>query len=155
MGSEMCIRDRYVSLGSIEPQFYALLKEKAGLDEETFGAQHDASRWVSQKEKLTAIMKSKTRDEWCEIMEGSDVCFAPVLSIFEAPDHPHNKHRNGFLNVDGVVQPAPAPRFSRTVPQVRHGPRMEGQDSEAVLSAAGFSAEKIAELKASKVIPGA
>ena len=146
---------KYVSLGSIEPQFYALLKEKAGLDEETFGAQHDASRWVSQKEKLTAIMKSKTRDEWCEIMEGSDVCFAPVLSIFEAPDHPHNKHRNGFLNVDGVVQPAPAPRFSRTVPQVRHGPRMEGQDSEAVLSAAGFSAEKIAELKASKVIPGA
>ena len=146
---------KYVSLGSIEPQFYALLKEKAGLDEETFGAQHDASRWVSQKEKLTAIMKSKTRDEWCEIMEGSDVCFAPVLSIFEAPDHPHNKHRNGFLNIDGVVQPAPAPRFSRTAPEVRHGPRMEGQDSEAVLSAAGFSAEKIAELKASKVIPGA
>ena len=100
-------------------------------------------------------MKSKTRDEWCEIMEGSDVCFAPVLSIFEAPDHPHNKHRNGFLNIDGVVQPAPAPRFSRTAPEVRHGPRMEGQDSEAVLSAAGFSAEKIAELKASKVIPGA
>ena len=146
---------KYVSLGSIEPQFYALLKEKAGLDEETFGAQHDASRWVSQKKKLTAIMKSKTRDEWCEIMEGSDVCFAPVLSIFEAPDHPHNKHRNGFLNIDGVVQPAPAPRFSRTAPEVRHGPRMEGQDSEAVLSAAGFSAEKIAELKASKVIPGA
>jgi len=144
---------KYVSLGSIEPQFYALLKEKAGLDEETFGKQHDPSLWVDQKARLTTIMKSKTRDEWCDIMEGSDVCFAPVLSIFEAPDHPHNQHRNGFLNIDGVVQPAPAPRFSRTAPEVRHGPRMEGQDSDAVLVAAGFSAEKIAELKASKVIP--
>ena len=146
---------KYVSLGSIEPQFYALLKEKAGLDEAVFGKQMDPSQWGDQKAALTTIMKSKTRDEWCDIMEGSDVCFAPVLSIFEAPDHPHNKHRNGFLNVDGVVQPAPAPRFSRTAPEVRHGPRMEGQDSEAVLAAAGFSADEIAKLKASKVIPAA
>ena len=115
----------------------------------------DPSQWGDQKEALTTIMKSKTRDEWCDIREGSDVCFAPVLSIFEAPDHPHNKHRNGFLNVDGVVQPAPAPRFSRTAPEVRHGPRMEGQDSEAVLAAAGFSSDEIAKLKASKVIPAA
>jgi len=146
---------KYVSLGSIEPQFYALLKEKAALDESVFGKQMDPSQWGDQKAQLTKIMKSKTRDEWCDIMEGSDVCFAPVLSIFEAPDHPHNKHRNGFLNIDGVVQPAPAPRFSRTAPEVRHGPRMEGQDSESVLSAAGFSADEIAKLKASKVIPAA
>ena len=146
---------KYVSLGSIEPQFYALLKEKAGLDEETFGKQMDPSLWRDQKARLTAIMKSKTRDEWCDIMEGSDVCFAPVLSIFEAPDHPHNQHRKGFVNIEGVVQPAPAPRFSRTAPEVRNGPRMEGQDSQAVLEAAGFSGDEIAKLKASKVIPAA
>jgi len=144
---------KYVSLGSIEPQFYALLKEKAGLDESLFGAQHDAGKWGDQKAKLTEIMKSKTRDQWCEIMEGSDVCFAPVLSIFEAPEHPHNKHRNGFLNIDGVVQPAPSPRFSRTQAEVRHGARTPGQDSVSVLEGAGFSADEIASLKNSKVIP--
>ena len=144
---------KHISLGSIEPQFYALLKEKAGLDEAEFGVQHDASQWPAQKEKLAAIFKTKTRDEWCAIMEGSDVCFAPVLSIFEAPEHPHNKHRNGFLNIDGVTQPAPSPRFSRTEPEVRHGPRLAGQDSVAVLQAAGFSAADIESLQASKVIP--
>ena len=146
---------KYVSLGSIEPQFYALLKEKAGLDEATFGAQHAKDKWGSQKAKLTEIMKTKTRDEWCEIMEGSDVCFAPVLSIFEAPDHPHNVHRGGYLNIDGVTQPAPSPRFSRTKAEVRHGPRLAGQDSLTVLEGAGFSADEIAALQASKVIPGA
>lgn len=146
---------KYVSLGSIEPQFYALLKEKAGLDEATFGAQMDPSRWGNQKAKLTEIMKTKTRDEWCEIMEGSDVCFAPVLSIWEAPDHPHNKHRNGFLNIDGVVQPAPSPRFSRTQAEVRHGARVPGQDTVSVLEGAGFSAAEIAALQASNVVPAA
>ena len=144
---------KHISLGSIEPQFYALLKEKAGLEEAEFGVQHDATQWPTQKEKLAAIFKTKTRDEWCAIMEGSDVCFAPVLSIFEAPEHPHNKHRNAFLNIDGVTQPAPSPRFSRTEPEVRHGPRLAGQDSVAVLQAAGFSATDIESLQASKVIP--
>ncbi len=87
---------KYVCIGSIEPQFYALLVEKAGLDAERFAAQMDASRWPDYKRELTEVFKSKTRDEWCEIMEGSDVCFAPVLSIFEAPDHPHSQARNAF-----------------------------------------------------------
>ena len=77
-------------------------------------------------------MKQKTRDEWCAIMEGTDVCFAPVLSIFEAPEHPHNKARNSFITVDGISQQAPAPRFSRTVPTVRGGAPAPGADSAAV-----------------------
>ena len=131
---------QYVSLGSIEPQFYALLVEKAGLDPERFKPQMDQSQWPALKAELARVFKTKTRDEWCAIMEGTDVCFAPVLSLLEAPAHPHNVARNGFLTVDGVVQPAPAPRFSRTAPEVKHGPVPAGSDSRAVLADAGFSA---------------
>ena len=101
----------YVSLGSIEPQFYALLIEKAGLDPEQFAPQMDRSQWGKLKDKLTEVFKTKTRDQWCEIMEGSDVCFAPVLSLTEAAEHPHNIHRKTFSELDGVLQPSPAPRF--------------------------------------------
>ncbi|MFP6834704.1 MAG: CaiB/BaiF CoA-transferase family protein [Pseudomonadales bacterium] len=144
----------YICIGSIEPQFYALLVEKAGLDAEHFSAQMDASKWPEYKRELTEIFKGKTRDEWCEIMEGTDVCFAPVLSIFEAPEHPHNKARNTFVEVEGVVQPAPSPRFSRTEVAVQHGARIPGEDSAAVLADAGFSADEIAGLQADSVIPG-
>ena len=144
---------QYVSIGSIEPQFYALLVEKTGVDPALFEAQHDASRWPELKATLTDVFKTRTRDEWCEIMEGTDVCFAPVLSLLEAPEHPHNQARNGFLTVDGVVQPAPSPRFSRTVPEVSHGPRTPGEDSATVLEGAGFSTEEIASLQGAGVIP--
>jgi alpha-methylacyl-CoA racemase len=143
---------KYVCIGSIEPQFYALLVQKAGLDAEQFAPQMDASRWPELKETLAAVFKSKTRDEWCEIMEGTDVCFAPVLSVFEAPDHPHNKARKTFVEIDGVVQPAPSPRFSRTAPEVRHGARAAGEDSRAVLEAAGFSSDEISSLESAGVI---
>lgn len=142
----------YISLGSIEPQFYALLVELAGLDKERFSAQHDPSRWDEFKAELTEVFKTKTRDEWCAIMEGTDVCFAPVLSIWEAPDHPHAKARDSYLEIDGVVQPAPAPRFSRTVPTVQGAPRAPGQDTVSVLAEAGVSEAEIAALKAANAI---
>ncbi|THD37658.1 MAG: CoA transferase [Sphingomonas sp.] len=103
----------FVSIGSIEPQFYALLREKLGIAADPlFDAQFDRAQWPAQKDRLTAIFKTKTRDEWCAIMEGSDVCFAPVLSMAEAAEHPHNVARGTFVEREGVLQPAPAPRFS-------------------------------------------
>ena len=146
---------RHICIGSIEPQFYALLLEKAGLDLERFKPQMDAQQWPALKEELTRVFKTKTQAQWCQIMEGSDVCFAPVLSIFEAPDHPHNRARGSFVSVDGVVQPAPAPRFSRTQPEISHGARLPGEDSDAVLRDCGFSAQEIKSLQASGIVPAA
>ena len=142
----------YISLGSIEPQFYALLVEKAGLDAEDFSAQMDQSRWPEFKEKLTTVFKSKTRDEWCDIMEGSDVCFAPVLGLGEVADHPHNKARETFVEMDGVVQPAPSPRFNRTKPALTHSSRIPGQDGREVLLGAGLSDSEVDELISQKVV---
>jgi len=143
---------KFICLGSIEPQFYALLVEKAGLDGDRFAAQMDAARWPEYKAELAEVFKTKTRDEWCAIMEGTDVCFAPVLSIFEAPDHPHNKARNSFVEIDGVMQPAPAPRFSRSEVGVQHGARQPGEDTVAVLEAHGFTADEISDLQSAGVI---
>ena len=105
---------KWISLGSIEPQFYALLREKAGLSDPAFDAQMDQAGWPALKQKLTALFKTKTREQWCSIMDGTDICFAPVLSLAEAPRHSHNVARGTFVEQDGVVQPAPAPRFSAT-----------------------------------------
>ena len=146
---------KYICIGSIEPQFYALLVEKAGLDAKKFSAQMDPSGWPELKGELTRVFKTKTRDQWCQIMEGTDVCFAPVLSLFEAPEHPHNKARNTFVKLDGVTQPAPAPRFSRTVAEVSHSARAPGVDSRSVLSDCGFSAAEISALATAGVIPAA
>ncbi len=138
---------KYVSIGSIEPQFYAQLIELAELDAEAFAPQMDVSQWPALKEQLAAKIKTKTRDEWCAIMEGTDVCFAPILSMNEAAEHPHNQARQSFLKTDGVLQPAPAPKFSRTSPEVKHLAKAAGSDTEAVLGEAGFSADEIAALK--------
>ncbi len=146
---------KYICIGSIEPQFYALLVEKAQLDPERFSAQMDAAQWPAFKDEISTVFKSKTRDEWCEIMEGTDICFAPVLSVFEAPDHPHNKARNTFVEFDDMTQPAPAPRFSRTVPELSHPSRAPGEDTEAVLLDRGFTAEEVSQLKEQGVIPDA
>jgi alpha-methylacyl-CoA racemase len=109
-----CACGRFISIGSIEPQFYALLREHAGLSDTAFDAQMDRAAWPALKQNLTAIFRSKTRDEWCAIMEGSDICFAPVLTMAEAPQHPHMAARDVFITRHGLTQPAPAPRFSRT-----------------------------------------
>ena len=105
---------KWVAIGSIEPQFYALLREKAGLTGAEWDAQMDKSKWPELKAKLMAVFKTKTRDEWCGIMEATDICFAPVLSMTEAPKYKHNTYRQTFVEIEGVVQPAPAPRFSAT-----------------------------------------
>ncbi|WP_397589102.1 CaiB/BaiF CoA transferase family protein [Sphingorhabdus sp.] len=106
---------KWVSLGSIEPQFYALLLEKTGLDADAdFAQQMDQSRWDELKGRMAEVMLTKTRDEWCTIMDGTDICFAPVLSLTEAPKHPHVAARGTFVEDAGIVQPAPAPRFSAT-----------------------------------------
>jgi len=138
---------KWISLGSIEPQFYKLLIEKANLDAKQFAPQMVVDKWPELKTELTEVFLSKTRDEWCDIMEGTDVCFAPVLSINEAVDHPHNKARETFVEVNGVAQPAPAPRFSRTKPEIRNSARLAGQDTQEVLSSWGFSDEEISTLK--------
>ncbi|MEB2285681.1 MAG: carnitine dehydratase [Polyangiaceae bacterium UTPRO1] len=143
---------RHVSIGSIEPQFYALLLQHTGLAGEDLPAQFDRDRWPELKEKMAAIFRSKTRDEWCAIMEGSDVCFAPVLSMTEAPRHPHNVARGTFTEVKGVVQPAPAPRFSRTPGAIQGPPAHPGQHTDAALADWGFSAGEIAKLRAAKAI---
>jgi alpha-methylacyl-CoA racemase len=147
-----CSDGEYVSLGSIEPQFYALLKQHAVLSEEDFGDQNNAAEWPEMKRKLTAVMKLKTQAQWCEIMEGTDVCFAPVLSFMDAPAHPANVARATYIEVDGVTQPAPAPRFSRTPSQVKHGGSSSGQDTDAVLAAMGFGEREISDLKQSGAI---
>ena len=108
--------------------------------------------WPVIKEKLTGIFKTKTRDEWCAIMEGSDICFAPILNLDEAPEHAHMKARGTFAEVDGVVQPAPAPRFSRTPGAIRRPPSPPGADTDEALAAWGFAAGEIAGLRAKKVV---
>ena len=138
---------KYISLGSIEPQFYAELLRIAELDAETFGNQMDIARWPEMKDSLAAVIKAKTRDEWCALMEGTDVCFAPVLSMTEAAAHPHNVARGTFFAQDGHVQPAPAPRFSRTMPATPAAPPMPGADTDKALADWGFTADDIARLK--------
>ena len=134
-----CADGGWVSIGSIEPQFYALLREKAGLTGSDWDNQFDFGNWPARKAELAQIIKTKTRDEWCEVMEGSDVCFAPVLSMAEAPLHPHNQARETFLEIEGVVQPAPAPRFSVTPGAVQGPVATPDQHRAAILEDWGLT----------------
>ena len=138
---------KHVSVGPLEPGFYKLFVEKAGLDPEVFGQQAGPRDWPRLKEQLAAAIKQKTQQEWCALLEGSDACFAPVLDLMEAPQHHHNRDRGTYVAVDGLEQPAPAPRFSRTAGDVPDSPSAEGADTEAVLRDAGFSDEDIAALR--------
>jgi alpha-methylacyl-CoA racemase len=138
---------KYVSIGSIEPQFYAELLRLTGLEGEELPWQHDRAQWPALKERLGAVFKSKTRDEWSELMEGTDVCFAPVLPIPEAIEHPHNVARRTFVEVGGIRQPGPAPRFSRTAPEISSPPPHAGQHTDEILGAAGFDADRISKLR--------
>jgi alpha-methylacyl-CoA racemase len=148
-----CSDGKYVSIGSIEPQFYAELRRLAGLEDDTvWGRQHDQSQWPELKVKMAEVIATKTRDEWCALMEHSDVCFAPVLSMSEAPKHPHNVHRSTFVTRDGVTQPAPAPRFSRTQTELPAPPPNVGANTDEVLAWAGYSPEAIASLRESGAV---
>ena len=142
-----CADGGYVSIGSIEPQFYAELLRLTGLDGEDLPHQHDRSAWPAMKQRLAAVFKERTRDEWCKVMEGTDVCFAPVLSLAEAHVHPHMAARGTFTEVGGVRQPAPAPRFSRTDPEIARPPSHPGQHTDAVLAEWGFTDEEVAALR--------
>jgi len=143
---------KYVSIGSIEPQFYALLLKALGLEGEELPRQMDREKWTALKVRVAEAFKTRTRDEWTEIMEGTDICFAPVLDLDEAPEHPHIKHRKTFIEAAGVVQPAPAPRFSRTTPELVRPPSFEGQHTDEVLADFGFDSARIGELRDAKAI---
>ena len=143
---------KYVCVGSIEPQFYELLVKHSGVNDDRYSTQNDRTNWPDLRTDLQAIFLSKTRDEWCEIMEGTDVCFAPVLSTREAPHHPHNVFRKTFIDLDGVTQPAPAPRFSRTTPEVSHSARSPGQDSDDVLRSFGFNDAEIQDFRTNRIV---
>jgi alpha-methylacyl-CoA racemase len=135
---------KYISIASIEVRFYNELMERLGIKDEIKTKQHDRAGWDAAKEKLAALFKTKTRDEWCKILEGTDVCFAPVLNLEEAMQHPHNKARGLFVEVGGIPQPGPAPRFSRTKPQVQGPPVRPGQHTDEVLARWGISREAAA-----------
>jgi alpha-methylacyl-CoA racemase len=143
---------KHVAIGSIEPQFYAELLRLTGLEAEALPRQMDRSQWPALKERFAAIFRTRTRDEWCELMEGSDVCFAPVLSMGEAYEHPHNVARSTFVEMAGKLQPAPAPRFSRTPGAISGPPAHIGEHTDAVLRERGFSAAEIAELREAKAV---
>lgn len=149
-----CADGRYVSIGSLEPQFYALLAEKLELDLGEGGYTHlfEKDKWALYKQRIAERIKTKTRDEWCGIMAGTDACFAPVLDMNEAVTYPHNQARGNYIDIDGVQQSAPAPRFSRTASVVQSGPCAAGADTLAILSDAGLSPHDIDSLKAAGVI---
>jgi alpha-methylacyl-CoA racemase len=143
---------KYVSIGSIEPQFYAELLRLSRLEDAGLPKQMDRTKWPELKEKLRSLFRTRSRDEWCAIMEGTDVCFAPVLDFGEAPLHPHNRERGTFVEVAGTVQPRPAPRFSRTDPQIQRPPAHAGQHTDEALTDWGFSAKEIRTLREAKAI---
>lgn len=143
-----CADGKYISIGSMEPQFYALLREKCGLVDPDFDAQWDPARWPALKEKVAAVFRTKTRAQWCELLEGSDACFAPVLDLAEAPSHPHNVARGTYAVVDGVTQPAPAPRFGATPSAPCHPVRPAAADTRVLLQELGYDEAQIQALMA-------
>ncbi|MEW4449037.1 CaiB/BaiF CoA-transferase family protein [Qipengyuania sp. JC766] len=139
---------KFVSIGSIEPQFYTQLRQLVGLDEDpAFDAQHDRAKWPELKDRLAAIFGTKTRDEWDAILEHTDVCYAPVLTMSEAVGHPHNADRETFIDVGGDMQPAPAPRYSETGTGRPKPAPMPGDETDGVLADLGFDDAAIAGLR--------
>ena len=143
-----CADGRFVAIGALEPKFFAELARRIGLDESFVKRQYDRRCWPEMREAITRIVSGRDRDAWCALLEGSDACFAPVLSVAEAADHPHARERAAFVEIDGVRQPAPAPRFSRSAPSTPTAGPEAGAHTEAVLAEAGFSAAEIAALLA-------
>lgn len=151
--SYQCADDNYITVGALEPHFYRELLEKCGLaDDALFQSQFDNAAWAQQKKALARLFRTRSRADWCEVFAASDACFAPVLNLSEAREHPHNRERQTFVEVDGVSQPAPAPRFSVTPGRISRGPPAHGKHTVEVLEAAGFSASDIAGLRESAAI---
>jgi alpha-methylacyl-CoA racemase len=137
----------FVSVGALERPFYDELVERLGLDGAELPPRSDESAWPDLKQRFAAVFRSRTRDEWCAVLEGTDACFAPVLSFAEAPAHAHNVARSTFVEHGGVVQPAPAPRFERTPAELSYGPPSPGEHTRVVLSDWGFSTDEIERLQ--------
>jgi alpha-methylacyl-CoA racemase len=155
-----CADGKFVSVGALEVQFYLEFIDKLGVDKTEFESQwlgspdQDLSKIPDLEKKVGAAFKTRTRDEWVKIFEGSNACFAPVLDIQEAAQHPHNVARKTFLEVDGLLQHAPAPRFSRSTAETPDVPRVPGEDTDNVLASFGYSTETIAAMRASGVVAG-
>lgn len=148
-----CADGKYVSIGSIEPQFYAELLKLTGLDgDDEFQRQMDKTQWPHLKERIAEVFRTKSREEWCSLMEATDVCFAPVLTMSEAATHPHNVERRMFVEVAGMKQPAPAPRFSRTKAEISRPPAHPGEHSREVLADWGFDSADIDALIAAGAV---
>lgn len=151
-GTYACADGKFLAIGPIEPHFYAIFLEKVGIDDPEFAKQYDPDAWPRLREKLAAILRTRSRDEWCQLLEGTDACVAPVLDMDEAPRHPHMAARDVFVDVEGVVQPGPAPRLSRTPAAIQSPPPVPGAHTEAVLCDCGFSQAEIAGLRAAGAI---
>ena len=150
-GCYECKDGKFVSIGSIEPQFYSLLREKMNIDEDIFDNQMDKNSWPDLRKNLENRFKEKTRDEWCAIMEGTDICFAPVLSMSEAINHEHNVERKSFFSMDNVIQPSPAPKFSYSQSEVNHPPVKVGTHTKEVMSSIGLE-EKVTDYISQQII---
>ena len=150
-GCYECKDGKFVSIGSIEPQFYSLLREKMNIDEDIFDNQMDKNSWPTLRENLENRFKEKTRDEWCQIMEGTDICFAPVLSMNEAINHEHNVERKSFFDLDNVIQPSPAPKFSYSESKVSHPPVKVGTHTKEIMISLGLE-EKFTEFTSQQII---
>ncbi|QOY93921.1 CoA transferase [Massilia sp. UMI-21] len=147
-----CLDGKFISIGAIEPQFFATLLTLTGQHDPVFTKRWSKAHWPELKTRLAALFATRTRDAWCRLLEGTEVCFAPVLDLEEAPRHPHNAARGTFVDIDGVTQPAPAPRFSRTAPPMPHAPSSPGADNDAILADWGFTRQSIEALRNGEVI---
>lgn len=148
-----CKDGGYVTIAAAEPQFYAELLQLIGIsDHDILEDRMNPDRWPEFKARFAEKFMTRTRDEWTALLEGTDVCYAPMLDFAEAPQHPHNVARGAFIEIDGVTQPAPAPRFSRTVPEVRNRPPTAGENNQDALLSWGFSPEEINRLSASDTL---
>jgi alpha-methylacyl-CoA racemase len=147
-----CADGKFVAIAALEPHFFRQLCERLGIETPDLRHHLDAAAWPSLKQRITEVIRSQTRDHWCALLEGTDTCFAPVLDWDEAIAHPHNHARKTFIEVDGVPQPAPAPRLSRTPAAVQRPPAARGEHTDAVLSDYGISADEIASLRAQGVL---
>ena len=151
-GAYQCADGLYISIGSIEPQFYRTLLEKCGIDVPEFQDQLNEQAWPALREHMTKLFRSRTRDQWSKLLEGTDVCFAPVLDLHEAPKHAHNVARQTYVEYRGTMQPAPAPRFDRTPSSMQTSVPLVGENSAALLARAGISQEEIAQLITTGVV---
>ncbi|MCX8086457.1 MAG: CoA transferase [Rhodocyclaceae bacterium] len=146
--SYACADGKWLAVGPLEPRFYREFLARLGLDDPEFQDQYDAARWPRLKEKLAARFKTKSRDAWCEVFADSDACVAPVLDLEEAPRHPHNVARGSFTEIAGIIQPAPAPRFSRTPGEIQGPPPLPGEHTRTALAEWGIAPERIEALAA-------